>query len=411
MTEKQIEYGLNYLIEEFGLERVNKAITAIENFKVEVPSWVFGEFGGGRFGDYMSPGFARNIYEKLDDAAFVSKITGAVSGVATHILWDFSEDNFSGSIEIARQVSVEAKQRGLKLGSINPTYFLSGSHRGSLSSEEPGTRKRYVDQTILSIEIATKFGNGILSIWLPDGSNYPGQVEMRKAYELTKVSFKEIASEILRHNKTVDNKVTALIEYKIFEPGTYSTVLSDWGTSYMIAREFEGNAGVLIDMGHHYHSTNVEQIVMKLLSDGIYGGFHFNTRYAADDDHAVEPSPTMARIFYELIMGGGIFGKNDWALMIDQCSSREKRIPAVLHSIDSLQNSLAKAMLVDIESLLAYQKDDEIMSANRIFNNATINTDVRPIIAKARLNKNLPIDPVFDRQSLEYQRQIKQERK
>ncbi|MHB9012078.1 MAG: L-rhamnose isomerase [Ignavibacteriaceae bacterium] len=410
MTEKQMEYGLNALVEEFGNHCVNNAIEAIEKFKVEIPTWVFGKFGGGRFGGYMPAGFARDINEKLDDAAFVYKITDAVDGVATHTLWDYSLDGLSGSFEIAKHVAYEAKKRGLKLGSISPTYFLTGSHRGSFSAEEKNIRENYIEQTILSAKIAHELANGLITIWLPDGSNYPGQVELRKAYENTKQSLKEAAAEIAEINKNSKSKVRTLIEYKIFEPGTYSTVLSDWGSSYLMAKEFGDNGGVLIDMGHHHHSTNVEQILARLLSEGIYGGFHFNTRYAADDDHAVEPNPEMARIFYELVSGGGIFGKNDWALMIDQCSSREKRIPAILHSIDSIQLSLAKAMLVDKKTLAKYQSDDEIILANRQFNNAIINADVRPIVAKARLNKNLPLDPVKAYSESGYQEKIEQER-
>jgi len=410
MTEKQLEYGLKSLIEEFGEDRINNSIKAIENFKVEVPSWVFGEFGGGRFGDYMSPGFARNISEKLDDAAFVDKLINAVSGVAMHILWDFTQDCLSGSFEIAKQVAIAANKRGLEMGSINPTYFLKGSHRGSLSSEDFNVRKNYVEQTILSAKIAREFANGIVSIWVPDGSNYPGQVELRKAYDYTKQSLKEVASEINKMNKNSDTKVKALIEYKVFEPGTYSTVLSDWGSAYLVVKEFGDYGGILIDMGHHYHSTNIEQIIARLLNEGIYGGLHFNTRYAADDDHAVEPNQNMARIFYELYIGGGILGTNDWALMIDQCSSREKRIPAILHSIDSLQLSLAKAMLVNQSLLSDYQKNDNIVSANRVFNDALINADVRPIIARARLNKNLPLDPVMAYNESGYQEKIEKER-
>ena len=410
MTEKQLEYGLSSLIEEFSEERINKAIEALENFKIEIPSWVFGKFGGGRFGNYTPPGFARDIKEKLDDAAFIDKLTGAVDGVATHILWDYSNDGLTGSFEIAKQVADEAMKRKLKLGSINPTYFLEGSHRGSLSAEEEKIRERYIEQTILSAKIASELSNGIIAVWVPDGSNYPGQVELRKAYERTKRSIKEIAAAIRKINANAENKVKALVEYKVFEPGTYSTVISDWGSSYLIAKELGEYGGVLIDMGHHHHSTNVEQILARLLNEGMYGGFHFNTRYAADDDHAVEPNPEMARIFYELVAGGGILGKNNWALMIDQASSREKRIPAILHSIDSLQLSLAKAMLVDKGLLSRYQSNDEIILANRTFNNAIMNADVRPIVAKARLNKKLPPDPVMTYHESGYQERIEKER-
>jgi len=412
MKENQIEYGLKYLVEEFGENTVNETIKAIENFRVEIPSWVFGEFGGGRFGDYMPAGFARNITEKLDDVAFVDKITGSVEGISTHVLWDFSYDEIIGSYEIAEHVASEAKKRGLKMGSINPTYFLKGTHMGSLSAEEKQIRKSFIEQAVLAARIASEIGNGIVALWLPDGSNYPGQIELRKAYDYTKGSMTEIASEIKSINQGSSvKKVKVLIEYKVFEPGTYSTVISDWGSSYLIAKIFGENGGVLIDMGHHHHSTNIEQIIARLLQEGVYGGLHFNTRYAADDDHAVEPNQQMARIFYELVSGGGILSKKNWALMIDQCSSREKRIPAILHSIDSLQISLAKAMLVDKKQLESYQKKDEIILANRFFNDALINADVRPLVGRARINRKLPVDPVEAYYQSGYQEKIEKERK
>ncbi len=411
MTEKQIEFGLQALAEEFGEERVQKAIDAVGQFGVEVPSWVFGAFGGGRFGGYMPPGFARNIEEKLDDAAFVNTLTGAVSGVATHILWDHSEDGLEGSLEIARQVARQAECRGLTLGSMSPTYFLKGSHRGSLSSEEQATRARYIAQTLLAVKIARELANGLVTVWLPDGSNYPGQVELRSAYRHVKESLREIAAEVAALNRDARYKrVRLLIEYKVFEPGTYSTVVSDWGSADRLAREFGADAGVLVDMGHHHHSTNVEQIVARLLSEGIGGGFHFNTRYAADDDHAVEPNPEMARIFYELLAGGGALGEKRWAFMIDQCSGRENRIAAVLHSIDSLQLSLAKGILVDQERLARFQEQDDIIAANRVFNDALMNADVRPVVAKARLQKGLAADPVQAFRESRYQESIERTR-
>ena len=403
MTEKQIEYGIESLNLEFGKEVVNNAVKAVEEFKVEVPSWVFGNFGGGRFGDYMPPGFARNILEKLDDAAFVNKLTGASQDVATHTLWDFSEDGITGSYDIAVEVKKAAEQRGLKLGSINPTYFLKGSHRGSLSSYDDNVRENYVEQTILSGKIAEELSNKLLTIWLPDGSNYPGQLELDKLISNTIDSFKIIS-------KNVSNSVRVLIEYKVFEPGTYSTVLADWGSSLMMAQNYGPNAGVLIDMGHHYHSTNIEQIVTRLINSKIHGGFHFNTRYAADDDHSVEPNPELARIFYELLKGDAIFGASKWDLMIDQCSSRENRIHAIIHSIDSLQLSFAKAMLVDRAKLMEFQKEDNLILANRFFNNALILSDVRPIVCKARINKKLPIDPIEAFVQSGYQTKIEKER-
>jgi len=406
MNEKQLNLGLQYLEMEFGRDQVKGAIKNVKKFKVEIPSWIFGDFGGGRFGEYTPPGYARDIKEKLDDAAYINQLTGAADQIATHVLWDFSEDGLTGSYEIAEKVKGEASDRGIKLGSINPTYFLKGSHRGSLSALEKKTRSNYIEQTLLAAKIAQNLAIGVVALWLPDGSNYPGQVELRKTIDLTRNSLSELADKI-------DKKVRVLIEYKVFEPGTYSTILSDWGSAYLLAKEFGPNAGVLIDMGHHHHTANIEQIVARLISDGIYGGFHFNTRYAADDDHSVEPNPEMARIFYELLVGEVIGNDNpekDWDYMIDQCSGRENRMHAILHSIDSLQISLAKASLVNQHLLTKYQKEDEIILANRLFNDALLNADVRPIVAAARLEKDLPENPITVYIESGYQRKIEKER-
>ncbi|KAA3662259.1 MAG: hypothetical protein DWQ10_02825, partial [Calditrichaeota bacterium] len=289
MSSQNLKFSLNNLQNEFGVERIETAIAAVEKFEVEVPSWIFGQFGGGRFGDYMPPGFARDIFEKLDDAALVNELTGASAQIATHTLWDFSDDGLDATFDKAAEVKKAAEARGLRLGSINPTYFLQGSHTGSLSSYDDAVRERYVEQTILSGKIAEELSNKLLSLWLPDGSNYPGQLELTKLIDNTMDSLKRIA-------KQVPESVRVLIEYKVFEPGTYSTVLADWGSSLLMAQAFGPNAGVLIDMGHHYHSTNIEQIVARLVTMKMHGGFHFNTRYAADDDHSVEPNPEMARI-------------------------------------------------------------------------------------------------------------------
>ena len=407
MSETKINAGLKLLESEFGKTLVSEAIDAVKRFNVEIPSWIFGDFGGGRFGEYTPPGCARNITEKLSDAALVHQLTGATDQVAVHVLWDFSNDGQTGSFEVARQVTAQARDLGLKIGSISPTYFLRGSHRGSLSAGESETRARYIDQTLLAGKIAKELAVGVVAIWLPDGSNYPGQVELRKTIENTRQSLSEIAAQM-------DKDLKVLIEYKVFEPGTYSTVIADWGSAYLLAKEFGPNAGVLVDLGHHHHSANIEQIVSRLLNDGIYGGFHFNTRYAADDDHSVEPNVEMARIFYELVKGG-VVGNSDpqknWAFMIDQCSGRENRMHAIIHSVDSLQLSLAKAKLLDSVQLGKLQGEDEIILANRFFNDALLNADVRPIVSAARLEKKLSPDPLAAYVESGYQSRIEKERK
>lgn len=406
MNEKQIFAGLELLESEFGKEKVKKSIHAVMKFQVEIPGWIFGDFGGGRFAEYSPPGCARNIYEKLDDAAFVNKLNGATECVATHVLWDFSEDGVTGSYKIAESVCDAAKERGLKIGSVSPTYFLKGSYRGSLAADERETRERYIGQTVLAGKIAKDFGGNLVTLWLPDGSQYPGQVDMRRAMHHLRGALEEVYTQL-------DDNVRLLIEYKLFEPGTYSTVLSDWGSAYMMAKNLGSRAGVLVDLGHHPHATNIEQIVARLIDDGMRCGFHFNTRYAADDDHAVEPNNQIARIFYELAQGDVVINDDpvkNWDYMIDQCSSRENRMHAILHSVDTLQHALAGALLVDNDRLMKYQQADEIILANRVFNDALVNADVRPIVAAARLEKNLPLNPLTAYVESGYQNKIVNER-
>lgn len=406
MDDVTIRLGLDVLEKEFGEDTVRRAIESAGQFRVEVPSWAFGPFGGGRFGEYMPPGAARNIGEKLDDAALVNRLTGATPNVATHVLWDLSEDGLAGSHNVARNVKALAGQRGLGLGAISPTCFLRGSHRGSLSADERDTVERYVEQTVFAAEVAKEFGNSIVTLWFPDGSSYPGQRDLGGAYRNLRASLTKVG-------KRLPEDIRTLIEYKLFEPGTYSTTVPDWGTALLLSRSIGPNAGVLVDLGHHPHGTNVEQIVATLIAEGVWGGFHFNTRYAADDDHAVEPNPQLSRIMYELVAGNVVLNHDtakNWAFMIDQASPRENRMMAVLHSVDSLQIALARAMLVDQESLRKHQAADRIMEANRLFNRATMNADVMPIVAEARMQKGLPVDPISAYIESGYQKKIERER-
>ena len=406
MTEEQVKQGLQILELEFGAASVRAAIDAVKKFNIEIPSWIFGKFGGGRFGEYMPPGAARTIAEKLDDAAVVNRLTGAADSVAMHMLWDFSEDGRVASLQIAKRVHETAGERGLKIGSVSPTYFLKGSYRNSLSADERDTRERYIEQTVLAARIAKDFGGKLVTVWLPDGSAYPGQIQLRRNFENAKQSLLQAKSQI-------DDDVWLLIEYKVFEPGTYSTTVPDWGSAYVLAKALGDNAGVLVDLGHHFHAANIEQIVARLIAEKMRCGFHFNTRYAADDDHAVEPNPEMARIFYELVSGQVVANdkpEKNWAYMIDQCSSRENRLHAVLHSIDTLQHCLARAMMVPEAEMTAHQAKDEIILANRCFNRAIMYADVRPIVAAARLERLLPIDPVEEFVKSRYQAKIEAER-
>ncbi|MEM2111710.1 MAG: L-rhamnose isomerase [Candidatus Bathyarchaeia archaeon] len=386
---------------------INQVKSKVSAFTVEVPSWIFGTFGGGRFSGYIPPGAARNIYEKLDDVALVNKLTGATPRVSIHVGWDDPDKAPFDEIEAEsfKKLRDYAKKLGLEIGTVNPTYFLEGTHFGSLSANNPETRKRFIKHTLVSAEIAFRYATGVLSLWLPDGSLYPGQVEMRVAERNLMESLKEIYEKMPK-------SVRMLIEYKLFEPGTYHTVISDVSVASDLARRLGDRAGVLVDLGHHPHGVNVEHIVTRLIENKIIGGIHFNSRYAADDDEAVEPNIKIFRLFHELI-SGGVIGNDDskknWVYMIDQCSKLENRIHAVLHSIDSLMISYTKALLVDEKKLRENQNKNEIILANRVLLDAFL-TDVRPILYMARLEKELPIDPVEAYVRSGYQQKIEAER-
>lgn len=380
----------------------------IENFNVEVPSWVFGAFGGGRFSGYTPPGAARNIFEKLDDAALVNRLTGATPRVSIHVGWDDPDEAPFDEIQVEsfRKLRDYAQRLGLGIGAVNPTYFLEGTQFGSLSASDLETRRRLIEHTLISVEIASKYATGLITLWFPDGSLYPGQVDMRSAERNIESSLREIYQRM-------PSSVRMLIEYKLFEPGTYHTVISDYCVASDLARDLGERAGVLVDLGHHAHEVNVEHIVARLIESGMPGGIHFNSRYAADDDHAVEPNMQLFRVFHELVTGGVIGNtdpRRDWAYMIDQCSALENRIQAVLHSVDSLMISYAKALIVNEEALQKNQRKSEIMLANRVLLDAFL-TDVRPLIQMVRMEKRLPLDPVNAYVKSGYQEKIEKERK
>ena len=380
----------------------------ISKFTVEVPSWIFGVFGGGRFSGYMPPGAARNVFEKLDDTSLVHRLTGATPKVSIHVGWDDPDNASFDDIKAGsfKKLRDHAEKRGVGIGTVSPTYFLKGTHFGSLSANSPETRSLLVEHSLTAAEVASEYGTNILTLWLPDGSLYPGQVNMRVAERNLRKALEEIY-------RRMPESVRMLIEYKLFEPGTYHTVISGVSVASDLAAGLGGRAGVLVDLGHHPHGVNVEQIVARLVEREMPCGVHFNTRYAADDDHAVEPNLQLFRVFHELIMGGVIGNQDpdkDWACMIDQCSALENRIHAVLHSVDSLMVSYAKALLVDEEKLRKYQNENEIILANRTLLDSFL-TDVRPIVHMARLEKGLPVDPVKAYVESGYQDRIESERK
>jgi len=368
----------------------------ISNFKVEIPSWGFGR-SGTRFHAFHIPGEARNIYEKIDDAAFVNKITDGVSAVAIHIPWDKVDDY--------KALKEYAEEKRTKIGAVNPNYFQDEEYLfGSLSNSDKKIRRKAIDQTFECIEIMRQTDSKVLSMWIPDGSNYPGQIDFKRSFELLEDSLKQITKEL-------DADMTMLLEYKFFEPAFYSTLLCDWGTSYMLSKELGDKVKVLIDLGHHPQGTNIEYIVSILSYKGKLGGFHFNSRKYADDDltvGSIDPYELFL-IFVELNKYFDLSSENqEISLVLDQSHNVKPKIPAVIQSINNLQITYTKSLLVDFEKLNKAQEEHDVIKAEEILKSA-YETDVREILREVRKEKGLPEDPIkYTMESDEYWKIVKE---
>ncbi|MBT4484029.1 MAG: rhamnose isomerase, partial [Candidatus Latescibacteria bacterium] len=259
--------------------------------------------------------------------------------------------------------------------------------------------------------IAVELGNGIVTMWFPDGTNYPGQRELQDKIGLMKECITGFRDQIPEDVKSRLDRV--LVEYKVFEPGTYSTTIPDWGTSRELSRLLGEMGGVLVDMGHHHHGTNIEQIVGTLIAFGVSGGLHFNTRYAADDDHSVQADYEMARLFHELLRGGVLLNENpkkNWIYALDQMARSEQRIPSVLKSVDALKRSVAKAALVDNDSLKDIRKVCDLIGSNTEFERALLHADTGPVVMESYARHGLHPVPLTAYQESGYQEKIEEKR-
>src|SRR5579871_522608 len=268
------------------------AFRALDNFRLEIPSWVFANTGT-RFGKFIQPAAANSIEEKLSDAAEVHRCTGASPSLALHTLWDLP-----GGMQDVPKIQVLSKKYGIIVGAINPTLFQNQEYKyGSLGNPDPAIRRVAIRHIEDSIKIAAALGSKDISLWFADGSNYPGTQNFRKRI----LFFEEALHEIHCH---LQPNQRLLIEYKPFEPAFYHTDVADWGMALLFARAAGSQARVLVDMGHHYQTQNIEQIVAWLLHHKMMGGFHFNDRRYADDDltlGSIDPYQIF-RIFHEIRM-------------------------------------------------------------------------------------------------------------
>ncbi len=377
---------------------IDNIISALQQFSVETPSWGYGD-SGTRFKVFHWPGAASNLREKLADAAQVQRVTGICPGVAIHIPWDREDD--------WRAVKEYAGQLGLHIGAVNPNLFQDEVYRfGSLCHFDGAVRQRAVEHVIECIQIAQEVDSHVISLWLADGTNYPGQDDLRRRRHRLLESLQAIYAALA-------GDMRLLIEYKFFEPSFYSTDLPDWGTSLLMAQKLGPQADVLVDTGHHAQGTNIAQIVAQLLDENRLGGFHFNDRRYADDDLIVgSQNPFELFCIFNEIVGAAAEGNANVgriAYMIDQSHNIEPKIEAMIQSIINAQTAYAKALLVDRAALREVQEAGDVLGAYRVLQ-AAFEADVRPLLSEFRARQGVDPDPIAAFRASGYAERVARER-
>ncbi len=360
-----------------------RVFQALDRLDIELPSWGFADTGT-RFGKFYQEAAAIDIYDKIADAATVHQLTGAASKMAVHVLWDFSSENTPS------KVSAVAAEAGIRIGSINPNLFQDAHYKlGSFAHPDGQVRQQALDHCLDSINIAKECGSRVISLWFADGTNYPGQDDIRRR----KRCFEE---GLQACHQALSPEQTLLIEYKPFEPAFYHTDIADWGMALNLAQKTGAQAKVLVDTGHHYSSQNIEQIVAWLLDEGRLGGFHFNDRRYADDDltlGSIDPYQVF-RIFAEIQAFGADQGHRvELDYMIDQSHNLKPKIPAMIQTVAWAQELYAKACLIDLEQLRSHQRRGQIIEAEQCYQRAFM-TDVLPALVAWRQAKGLPDKPL-----------------
>ena len=370
-------------------------LAALEAQAIELPSWAFGN-SGTRFRVFPTPGTPRDPFEKIADAAQVNAYTRLAPSVALHIPWDKTSDYAA--------LRRHAEDLGVSLGTINSNTFQDEDYKfGALTHHDRGIRQKAIDHHLECIDIMDATGSRDLKIWLAEGSNYPGQNDMRARQDRLQDSLQQIYARLGENQRLV-------LEYKFFEPAFYHTDVPDWGTSYVQVAALGDKAMVCLDTGHHAPGTNIEFIVMQLLRLGKLGSFDFNSRFYADDDLIVGAADPfqLFRIVAEVIRGGGL-NNPDVAFMLDQCHNIEDKIPGQIRSVLNVQEMTARALLTDREALTAAQDANDVLAANAILMDAFY-TDVRPQLAQWREERGLAADPMAAYLASGYQQQIAEER-
>lgn len=357
---------------------VEAAKTSLKKQHIETPSWGYGN-SGTRFKVFAWRGAARNIHERLSDAAYVHRLTGVAPTIALHIPWDKTDD--------WNAIGQEAYSLGIGIGAINPNLFQDDDYKlGSICHPSSTVQEQAIAHMVECCEIMAATGSKLLSLWFADGTNYAGQDNVVERKHRMEHALRVTYGHLPPHSRM-------LIEYKFFEPAFYTTDLPDWGTAYAMALKLGDQAQVLVDTGHHPQGTNIPVIVAFLLDEGRLGGFHFNARQYADDDLIVGTTNPfeLFMIFHELVSAG--HKARDVAYMIDQNFNIESKLEGMILSVLNCQTAYAKALLVNRKALREAQANGDVLRAHRILMEA-YDTDVRPLLAQVRHEMNLHPDPI-----------------
>lgn len=363
-------------------------ISQLGEFQIAIPSWALGT-GGTRFGRFPAGGEPRNLEEKIEDIGLLHRLNRASGAISLHIPWDIPEN--------PAHIRAVAAANGLKFDAMNSNTFQDQPGQehsykfGSLQNVNRDIRKQAIEHNIEVIRHGIALGSESLTVWLSDGSCFPGQLSFRKAFENTLEGLSEIYAELPDHWKM-------FVEYKAFEPNFYSTTVGDWGQSLLYASKLGPKAYTLVDLGHHLPNANIEQIVALLLMEGKLGGFHFNDSKYGDDDltvGSIKPYQLFL-IFCELVDGmnaRGMKHATDLGWMIDASHNVKDPLEDLLQSVEAIQIAYAQALLVDRKALSAAQERNDVVAAQEILQQA-YRTDVRPLVAEARLRAGGALEPL-----------------
>ncbi len=367
---------------------VKEIVQQLKNFQVAIPSWAQGT-GGTRFGRFPGGGEPRSIEEKIEDVGLLHALNQSGGAISLHIPWDIPKN--------AQAIKVLAAQHGLRFDAVNSNTFQDQPGQGhsykfgSLQHVNTAVRQQAIDHNIEVIKQGVALGSESLTVWLSDGSSFPGQLNFRKAFQRTLEGLKEIYAALPGNWKM-------FVEYKAFEPNFYSMTVGDWGQSLLYANKLGPKAYTLVDLGHHLPNANIEQIVSLLLNEGKLGGFHFNDSKYGDDDLTVGSiNPyQLFLIFNELVEGMDARGMNHasglgW--MIDASHNVKDPLEDLLQSVEAIKIAYAQALLVDKKALADAQDANDTTMAQEILQQA-YRTDVRPLVAEARLQGGAALQPL-----------------